>query len=132
MLDGVSSVNDFDYVDQAEFTQGDTIQVYFQLIDASQDKPSAGFKPAGRRYMPPSGATLSVVIDNGGCDFHQAITRSAVQAFPTSDPSIWYLQIMGTDQVRGTVDLQLKLTVSGVITYGRATAALAIVNQGCL
>lgn len=130
ILDGVGSVNDFNYVDQAEFTAGDTARVYFQLVDLAKDKAVVGFKPAGRRYMPASGATLQVTLDN--IDDDKQVIRAAVQAFPTTDPSIWYVNVLASDSVRGTVDMALQLTEGGVIRYGRAAAAVAASNQGTL
>ena len=129
MLDSVGSVNDFDYVDQVQFTEGDAIDVYFQLIDSSKDKVLQQFKPAGRRLMPAAGATLQVTLDN--LDDDKKLVRSATQPFAL-DPSIWKLSILATDAVRGTVNLLLQLTESGKITRGRLDAGLAVANQGCL
>lgn len=129
MLDNVSSVNSFAYVDQVEFTEGDATRVYFQLIDVTQDKGAQGFKPAGRRYMPAAGATLSVTLEN--IDDDKAITRAASQ-YSALDPSIWYVTIMATDVIRGTVNLALALTQSSVVTRGRVEAAVAISPSGTL
>lgn len=130
MLNSVVNVNSFDYADSVEFSQGDTIDCYFQLIDASKDKPIQNWKPAGRRFMPASGATLSVRVDN--IDDNVAIQRSAVQAFPTSDPSIWKVSIVGSDVIRGTCALVLDLNQGGVHTHARVEGAIMISNQGTL
>lgn len=130
MLDGVASVNSFNYVERFEFTEGDTARLYFQLIDASQDRTAQGWKPTGRRYMPAVGATLQVSLDN--IDDDKKVTRAAVQAYPTSDPSIWYVNVLATDKVRGTVNLLLQLTESGIVKFGRLDAAASVANQGCL
>jgi hypothetical protein len=130
MLDGVGSVNDYDYVDEVEFTEGDAVRVHFQLIDASKDKPLQQFKPAGRRFVPAVGATLKVTLANIDDD-KGVVERLAVQPY-AGDASIWYVDIAATDKVRGTVDLVFKLTEGTRVTRGRLSAALAVDNQGTL
>jgi hypothetical protein len=129
MLNDVASVNAYEVAEQVEFTQGDTVDVYFQLIDASLDKAVKGFVPGGRRYMPAAGATLSVKLDN--IDDNVAVTRSAVQPF-ANDPSIWKLPVLSTDRIIGTCALVLTLTEAGKVTRGRVEAAVQIVGQGNL
>lgn len=129
MLNGVSSVNDFEAVTQLEFTQGDTVDLYFQLLDLTRDKAIKGFVPAGRRYVPAAGATLSVRLDN--INDAIAVTRSASQPF-TQDPSIWKLTVIGTDKIVGTCALVLTLTEGVKVTRGRAEAAVQIQGQGTL
>lgn len=131
MLNSVVSVNSWDYADAAEFTQGDTLDVYFQLVDSSKDRPIQQFKPAGRRYMPASGAILTIRFDN--LDDNVAISRSAVQAFPTSDPSIWKVTVLSSDSsLRGTCALNLSLNEAGKLTYARVEGAIRIHNAGTL
>lgn len=136
MLGNVDSVNDFSYVQSVEMTQGDAGDIFFQLIDLTKDSSLQGYKPAGRRFMPAAAATLSVRLDN--LDDNIALTRSAVQAFPTSDPSIWKISVLNTDTIRGTCALVLTLTQGGVVTYGRKECAVRIRNglaggtYGCL
>jgi hypothetical protein len=130
MLSSVGSVNDFEYVDEIEFTEGDAVRVYFQLIDAAKDKPLQQFKPAGRRYVPADGATLKVTLAN--IDDAKGVTeRVAVQPYP-GDASIWYVDVAATDAVRGTVDMVLKLTEGVKVTRGKLPAALNVSNQGTL
>jgi len=130
MLVDVSSVNSFNYAEEVEFTEGDAVRVFFQLIDLSKDKALQQYKPSGRRYMAAAGATLSVVLDN--IDDAKKVTRSATQPYDTSDPSIWYVDVLATDKVRGTVNLVLTLTEDTVVTRGRLDAAIVVANQGCL
>jgi hypothetical protein len=129
ILYNVSSVNKFDYVDQAEFTQGDSVDIYFQLTDANLDKAVAGYQPAGRRYMPADGATLSVKLDN--IDDNIQVTRAASQPF-TQDPSIWKVSVLATDKIVGTCALVLTLTESGVVTNGRVDALVLIHSTSCV
>jgi hypothetical protein len=130
ILNNVAGVNSFEYVQAATFTAGDTPSVYFQLIDASVDRATQGFVPAGRRFMPAAGATLEVTLDS--VDNARKIVRSASQPFPL-DPSIWKVDILSTDNIKGTVSMALKLTEGIKITRGRLTAALLIssVDTGC-
>lgn len=102
----VSSVNSFENASQVEFSFGDDQVIYLQLVDASLDRPEQGFSPAGRRYMPATGATLKVTL--GNINDAKKVVRFASQPF-ASDPSIWSIQLLGTDPVRGTVNMQLQL-----------------------
>ena len=131
MLGSVSSVNSFTYEDTVEFMQGDTIDVFFQLVDASKNRPIQNWKPAGFRYMPASGATLSCRLDN--IDDGTAVVRAANQPFPTSDPSIWKVSVLASDSLlRGTCALVLDLNQGGVHTYARVEGAVLIHNAGTL
>lgn len=123
ILESVSGVNSFDYVDQGRFTEGDTPTIYLQLIDAAKDRPQDGFVPAGRRYMPIGGATLQVTFVN--LDASKQVVRFATQPFP-QDPSIWAVTLLATDAIRGTVSLRLLLSESGKLTKGSLQAALAV------
>lgn len=126
MLENVAGVNTFNYAQQAEFTQGDAPTIYFQLVDLNQDRPEMGYVPAGRRYVPASGATLTVLLD--AIDDSRKITRSATQPYP-GDPSIWSVVLLPADDLRGTVNLKLTLTEGMVITNAQVAAAL---NIACL
>ncbi len=122
----VSGVNSFTITDQIKFSEGDATTIYFQLIDASLDTVGKGFNPAGRRYMPVSGATLSVDVDN--IDDAKKITRSATQPY-TLDPSIWAVTILSTDDIgAGTISIKLTLTQSGVVTRGVAMGIIGVIS----
>jgi hypothetical protein len=127
MLNNVASVNAFSWTDEVEFTQGDATDIYFQLIDATLDKPVYGFKPGGRRYMPAAAATLSVTINN--IDDAVAITRIAVQPF-AQDPSIWRVSVLNSDKIVGTCALMLALNETGKLTTGILQSAVLIHSPG--
>ena len=114
-LRDVQSVNSFRYANQIEYTEGDTLTVYFQLIDAGLDRADEGYNPAGRRFMPAAAAVLTVTIDS--INSAKKITRTATQPF-SQDPSIWGVSILSTDLIRGTSPLRLSLNESGKITSG--------------
>jgi hypothetical protein len=131
ILTQVSDPNAFNYADEFQMTQGDTARIYFQLVDLSQDKALQQFKPVGRRFCPATGATLQVVLDN--IDDAIRVTRAATQAFPTADSSIWYVDLLATDKISGTVNMALTLTEPGPkVTKGRAEAVVSIAIPGCL
>jgi hypothetical protein len=112
-LKDVQSVNSFRYANQLQFTEGDVLTVYFQLVDASLDRADEGFNPAGRRYMPAAGAVLTVTVDSNNAA--KKITRSATQPY-VQDPSIWALSVLSTDTIRGTLPLKVSLNEAGKIT----------------
>lgn len=128
-LAAVATVNVFEVVDVVQFNQGDATRVYFQLIDAALDRPEQGFSPAGRRYMPASGATLSVTLTS--IDAGKAVTRAASMAFSADDRSIWYVQMQAADTIAGTVDIQLTLTEGATVTRGRLKAGVRISTGDC-
>lgn len=127
ILQDVTTVNSYDYVDRGSWTKGDTTILYLQLIDLSKDRAGQGFVPAGRRYCPASGATLAVTIDS--LDSSKKITdRVATQPYPTLDPSIWAIAITSADTVSGTCAVRVTLTQSSVVTRGYKEAAVDIYN----
>jgi hypothetical protein len=124
MLSDVSNVNSFDYVDLFEFTEGDLPSIYFQLIDASQDKADRGFVPGGRRYCPGVGSTLTATL--GSVDSAKTITRTCTQPFATSDASIWKLTLQSGDTVVGFRDLRLVLVDGAVTLNGVLRHAISV------
>lgn len=131
-LASVSSANSFNYLLDAppQWTVGETVDVYFQLVDATQDLASQGYKPAGRRYCPASGATLTATLTN--IDDAKALTRSCSQPFPTVDPSIWKLSVVAADSIVGSTTFLLTLNEGGRLTYGRTACGPRIRAQGAL
>lgn len=123
MLKDVANVNVWETDTSLSWTQGDSLTIYFQLVDLNVDKSSQGFNPVGRRYVPASGATLQVTIDN--IDDAKKVTRFAVQPF-ANDGSIWSFQIMASDPIRGTPQMRLQLAEGAVVTSGLAQCSLKI------
>jgi hypothetical protein len=124
LLDNFSSINNFDYANHIDWTEGDTVTLYLQLIDLSKDKATDGFKPGGRRYIPTGTATLSVVLES--IDSAKEVTRSATQ--DANDKSIWHIHILATDTIRGTSNIKLTLVegTPAVTTRGSVAAAVQI------
>lgn len=122
-LNDVSSVNSFEYGDQAVWSDGDQTVFYFQLINAALDTDRQGFVPAGRRYMAAAGATLQLTFQN--IDSSKTVTRLATQPFP-EDGSIWSVSVLATDPIHGSPQILLVLTESGVVTRGLVKNAVKI------
>lgn len=106
-LNAVKDVNTFEYADAIEYYQGDQQQLFIQLVDASLDKTREGFNPPGRRYMPAAPANLFVTFRN--INDVKVVRRAGVQAFPTSDPSIWSIPILSSDPLDGTISMTVEL-----------------------
>jgi hypothetical protein len=113
-LKDVANVNSFEVDSSIDWTEGDQLTLYIQLIDASVDTSSQGYNPAGRRYCAPATSTLTVIIEN--IDDTRKVTRVATQPY-TGDASIWSLPIFSTDRIRGQPQVRLTLvTPSGTIS----------------
>lgn len=105
-LTDVSSVNSWEPVYSVELYSGDSQTLHFQLTDASLDRAEQGFRPAGRRYVPPAGSFLKVTFMN--LDDAKKVVRSATQPY-AQDPSIWSVPILSSDPIKGTSFLNLEL-----------------------
>lgn len=127
-LNDVQTVNSFEAVDQLSWTEGDALFIHFQLVDASLDTHLQGYEPPGRRYVPAAGATLSCILES--VDDAKKVTRLATQPF-AQDGSIWRLQILATDLIRGTPQLRLTLTEGAVVTRGLAKLCIKIHPKSC-
>jgi hypothetical protein len=123
-LTDVQGVNTFRPDTQLSWTAGDTVDLYFQLVDASLDLSNQGFLPPGRRYMPAAGATLSCVVEN--IDNAKKVTRFATQPYAT-DGSIWKLALTSADtNITGTPQLRLTLTEGTKVTHGLLKLGLKV------
>ena len=106
-LNDVQGPNSFSYTPQVEIYTGDSQRMYIQLLDGSLDRGDQGFNPPGRRYMPTAPATMRVTLQN--IDDAKVVYRAGVQAFPTIDPSIWYIPLLSSDPLTGTVTIAVQL-----------------------
>lgn len=123
MLKDVQTVNSFESSSQIQWTEGDALNLHFQLVDGSLDTETSTFRPAGRRFVPAAGATLTVDLEN--IDDAKKLTRLASQPF-AQDGSIWRLQVLAADKIRGSPQLRLTLNEGGVITRGLLKMAIQI------
>jgi hypothetical protein len=119
LLNHYANINQFEQALQLEFTEGDPVTVYLQLVDLTKNKEN---KPlTGMRYVPASGSTLSVVIKS--VDGTKTLTKTATNP-EAGDRSVWSFSLSSTDSVKGTVSLQLTLTEGAVVKRGRVDNAL--------
>jgi hypothetical protein len=120
-LTQVADVNNFNESPKVLMTEGDTVDIWLQLKDMSQNPLTSGFNPPGRRYMPPVGATLQVIVDS--LNTARKVVKFATQPF-ANDPSIWKVTLLPADKVVGTHALKLVLTEGGKVTNGVVSAAV--------
>ncbi len=108
-LTEVADCNSYRMTGTPGWQEGDPCDFYFQLVDEGAD---GSFGPAGRRYMPEDEATLEVVFAN--LDGAKVVTRTAEQPFE-EDPSIWLVNILAADTIRGTPTMRVALTEDAVV-----------------
>ncbi len=121
LLNNVSSVNSYDSSFSTKFTEGDTVDIYLQLIDLNKDTSS---NPSGRRFVPATGAALTVTVKS--VDTAKTLNKVCTNPY-SGDLSIWKFSLNSTDLAKGTFSLQLALTEGAVITRVRTDAALLVV-----
>ena len=103
MLDSSSSLNNLMYMNQVVIDPGETVTIYFQLVDLDK---SQGQCP--QRYMPASGATMSVKLTS--LDSSKNITKVPTNPFP-DDRSIWSFNLSAAEtQYAAGVNLSVTLT----------------------
>lgn len=95
-LNNVKDVNTFDEVEEITLLRGNPSTLYFRLVQtqASTD-PSLCENSVQRRYIPAAGSTVTMYFEH--IDVCKCFNRTAIQPFPTQDPSIWSIQIMAQD-----------------------------------
>ncbi len=126
ILTNVASVNVFTYSDSCRFTEGDVVDVYFQLVDMTVEADA--FQAKGRRYMPLDLAAPAVSVLFGSIDDAKKITRTATQPF-TQDSSIWKVSLLATDIIRGTMDMRITLTETVNLTGPVTKITRGVVRQ---
>jgi hypothetical protein len=107
--------------------KGNPKDVYLRLVDSDQRPLTAGFNPPGLRYIPATGATLTVEFTN--LDDAKVITRAASNPF-SDDRSIWLVSVLATDGIEGTVSLKLTLTEGAEVRTIFVKAAIAVSSFG--
>jgi hypothetical protein len=125
ILANCTSPNEYEPRDYLEATEGDSFDLYLQLLDASRDRADQGFYPPGRRFVPPVGAVLQVTFPHINDD--KTVTRLAVPAFP-GDTSIWRVPVLAEDKLVGTRDIVLVLRENGPrATTGTVKGGLRVI-----
>lgn len=110
MLKNVSSVNHFEYSATAFLSEGSANEVYFQLVDLDKvyypGVDTSALPNTPLRYMPASGATVSVIFDSLFDDAE--ITLAATQPF-AQDSSIWKVAL-AVDEIPASGNFIFSLT----------------------
>jgi hypothetical protein len=126
----VNSVNSYKKANFLEINQGETADLYFQLIDKDQD---------GLRYLPASGATCYVeiprfpeympTISNVRQEVDYSIRRNAVQPF-AGDGSIWMMPLTAgdTENIMSS-DIRVTLTEGSKVSKTLFIQALKVVPK---
>lgn len=132
ILKNVSSVNHWDYANQAYIFEGQINEMYFQIVDLDKtpliDK-SVAFPEFPLRYMP-TGAAVSLSVTfpalrNDPTDAGaEEIVVAASQPFP-QDPSIWKLTL-SSSQTPKTGNIQITLTEDGAEKTFLSISAIAV------
>lgn len=133
VISDFQSVNSFRYATEAVINEGDATSFYFQLVDLDQLLQEHGYEPAGLRYVPPAGSTVTVQFQN--LDAARQFTRGAVAA-TADDRSLWRVPILATDPLSGTQALKVTVVEPGpppVVRSFFLPAALLVraTNLGC-
>jgi hypothetical protein len=127
LLLNVVDVNNWEYGDVYRLSEGDTPSLYFQLVDLDKDKDIVKNRPVGKRYMPASGATLQVNIQN--INDVNSLAKIATQPF-ANDTSIWKIDILSTDLLKsGTFSLQIALTETLKVTRAFVSNVVNVAPQ---
>lgn len=113
LLENVGGVNTFTTSKQIQFTQGDSLSVYLQLVDLNKNL----------RYIPEENALLDIVLQN--IDSSKQTVKPAIQPF-SGDRSIWQFDILSSDQISGGTTLLLTLTEGLKVTRGSLKMALNV------
>jgi hypothetical protein len=98
-LDNYVDANNYDYVNTVTITTsyppvpGQAVTLTLQLLDLSKDKTTAGFSPAGRRFVSPVDAKLQVQFTS----INQAATCTYTAVQDSNDRSIWSVQVPESD-----------------------------------
>lgn len=113
LLENIGGVNTFTTSKQIQFTQGDSLSVYLQLVDLAKNL----------RYIPDENALLEVVLQN--IDSAKQTIKPAIQPF-SGDRSIWQFDILSSDNVSGGTSLLFTLNEGLKTTRGSLKLALNV------
>lgn len=115
ILDNVSSINHWNYSNEAHVYEGQVNEIYFQLVDLSKTVEVNGvigqISDYPMRYIP-QGSVVSVSLEFDSIDDSEVFTVNATQPF-SDDKSIWKASISAS-QLPKTGNFKLTLTEDGV------------------
>lgn len=126
-LSNVANVNSYIYIDRPTFYEGDSADVYFQLVDKELDTPAFNYYPPYRRFVPAAGTTLIITLMS--LDSTKIVTKAAIQPF-IGDASIWKFSVSPSDKLKGSVNMRIQLNQGGIITNTLIQPAINVLAKG--
>ena len=124
LLDDVKSVHSFKEVDELTLIRGNATKLYFRLI--TEEKCGTGTDQV--RYIP-LGTTVFVETFFDNIDDNLVVCRVGVAAFPTTDKSIYYIDIIPQDTLAFN-GMRVTVTEDGVKRNFIVTTDLASEDTG--
>jgi hypothetical protein len=123
MLDPSSTLNSLKYINNAQFTPGETGDVMFQLVDL--DTPTGTNTWA--RYMPTDAATVQATMTSNNSA--NTISKIASQAFPL-DNSIWKFSLSSTDTTKlAGVNMKVSMTDGATVKISQGSNSIVVNPQ---
>jgi hypothetical protein len=122
-----STVNNLQYVTQANIRKGETVEIVFQLVQEN-----------GQRYIPVSGSTVELEIARNkvaiGVNWNErevtdpSIKRAAVKAF-SGDDSFWKVPLT-TSETKNLISGSIKVTLTegSKVRIAELTQAIRIID----
>jgi len=102
LLENVNSYNSFCEVDKFEHVNGSQQDIYFRLI---QKNSSSCGECDNLRWLPSTGATVSVTFDN--IDQANVINRAATMVYASDDRSIFKVTLLANEKISGAMKVTL-------------------------
>ena len=118
-LDNIASNNVYVLTDILTFSENDSKVITFELLDMSSDTNNL---PPGRLYIPASGATLALVIQN----IDDAKVINATPTLVATTP-FWQFALSSGNIVGGTYSITLSLTEGTNKTSGYLNARIRVI-----
>jgi hypothetical protein len=121
-LKNVSNINNFQYVNQWDISEGSANRLYFQIIDKLKDN---------LRFITQA-TTYSVSVTFLSIDSNSEITKSATQPF-ADDKSIWYIDL-AANEVPNSGAVKFSITQDSVESKFKVEQAIVVdllENGGC-
>jgi hypothetical protein len=113
-LKNVAGVNNFQYADQWDISEGSAQTLHFQIIDKLKDD---------LRYMTQA-TTYSVSVTFLDLDTEEEIVKTATQAW-ADDKSIWYV-LLDADEVPNSGAVAFSITEDGVEKKFKVNQAIVV------
>lgn len=122
IIDSASTLNNIKYLSSSSINPGETVTLYFQLVDLDSVQESCKL---GTRFLPSSEAAVSVEIFS--VNKTNILTKNASMVFPSDDRSIWKIDLDATETSNMSgVNLKITVTDGTNIKIGYALNAIIV------